>query len=104
MTTLDHFASHAPLDVREALLSLANHSLDELASFKNSEAWGEPELSEIWGKDPGGFIPFQLGGFRSSVLIRCDADVSFHLTEGMADYANSQQEECLKAFLEQKVI
>lgn len=97
---MEHFADHAPQDIRQALKELANYAGGEINNFKNSEAFGEYKVSEIWGKDPGGFIPFQLGGFEANTLIRHDTDLSYHLTESMTQEADRRQKDCEESFLQ----
>ena len=89
---MEHFANHAPLDIQEALKAIADYAAGELDGFNKCEAFDKPSVSEIWGKDPGGFIPYQLGGFEASQLIRFDSDVSYHVSEGMSDFASELQE------------
>jgi hypothetical protein len=86
--TFEHFADHVPQDIRQALKELAEHAAGELDGFNGAEGFGEAQVSKIWGKNPGGFIPFQDGGFEASLLIRFDIDESYHVSEGMTEEAN----------------
>jgi hypothetical protein len=70
---------------------MADYVADELSGFNGSESWGDPDTDLIWGRDPGGFMPFQLGGFEASQMIRFDIDSSYHVSEGMSDFANELQ-------------
>jgi hypothetical protein len=99
MQTSEHFADSVPQDIRQALLDLAEYAKEELDGFNWCEGFGEAQLDQIWGKDPGGFIPFQDGGFEASLLIRFDIDSSYHVSEGMTDFANETEKNCWSAFL-----
>lgn len=102
--TLEHFADHAPQDIREHLKALAEYAAENLdTSFGRwLDAWGEARIGEVWGKDPGGFIPFQLGGYDVSLAIRFDTDTSYHLTPGMSKEADRLQRMALDDFLQDK--
>jgi hypothetical protein len=99
MSNFEHFADNVPHDIRQALLDLAEYASEELDGFNGCEGFGEALVSEIWGRDPGGFIPFQDGGFEASQLIRFDTDASYYVSDGMSRAANDAQQDALEAFL-----
>jgi hypothetical protein len=92
----EHFADHASLDVRQALKELAQYAAEQFEGYERTpgccvggaEVYGEPSLDLIYGKDPGGFIPCQLGGYSATQNIRFDVDASYHVSEGMTAEAN----------------
>jgi hypothetical protein len=101
MNNFEHFADNVPQDIRQALLDLAEYAKDELDGFNGAEGWGEAQVSEIWGKDPGGFIPFQDGGYEASQLIRLDSDASYHVSKGMSEEADRLQKASFEAALDE---
>lgn len=90
-------------DVRQALLNLAEYVKGELDTYSKVEAFGEVELDTISGVAYDGFIPWQLGGYEVSCLIRCDADSGHSIPcSGMAEHAEAMRKLCFEDFLEDK--
>lgn len=88
--TFEHFADHAPQDIREHLKALAEYAAENLDSL-GGESFGEAQLGEVNGVGYDGFIPFQLGGYDATLWTRFDMDSSYHLTEGMTQESERLQ-------------
>jgi hypothetical protein len=86
-----HFADNVPQDIRQALFDFAEYAKGELDTYKRCEAIGEAAVDEIHGKHITGFIPFQDGGYSTSLLIRFDSDPSYSISQGMKDAADKMQ-------------
>ncbi|MFN7339968.1 MAG: hypothetical protein ACK5VI_02685 [Opitutia bacterium] len=93
----EHFAAHAPQDIREALKSFTEYAAGELDGLVGAECFGEAQVGEVNGVGYDGFIPYQLGGYVASLFIRFDTDPSYHLTEGMTQAADDTYKQAYEA-------
>lgn len=82
MLTYDHFNGSILQDIREKIGAIAQIVQDDLIDDIGGESYGCPDISPVYGFDPGGFIPFQHGGFMVTELYRHDIDSSYHITKG----------------------
>lgn len=99
--TYDHFNGSIPQDVREKIGQVAQIAYDDLISEYpdfGGECYGCPNLDHIYGYDPGGFIPFQHGGFQVTELYRHDIDSSYHITEGQSEAASRHEKHLYDCF------
>lgn len=99
--TYDHFNGSIPQDVREKIGSIAQIAYDDLISEYpdyGGESYGCPNISPIYGYDPGGFIPFQHGGFEVTELYRHDIDSSYHITAGQSEAASRHEKYLYECF------
>lgn len=99
---MEHFNPLVTKVMQDKLKALATHVKDyEIDSFQNTESYGDAAISEIYGVHIPGFIPFQLGGFEVSTLIRHDTDTSYHIG-GMTQSANDSFDYCFECWLADK--
>ena len=103
---MNHFDPTVSTATRQALQTLAAYVADqELDCFPHTEAIGSGTVSPIYGIDPGGFIPFQRGGYEAACLIRCDGDPSYHIAgSGMTEHVEKQQRTALHIWLKEEGI
>ena len=96
-----HFNGKVPDNLRRKLLELAEAAKDGFIADipGNPESYGTASISAIYGYDPGGFVPFQMGGYEVSELYRSDIDSSYHFTSAQTDAMNKAQDSCYKSFL-----
>lgn len=82
---LSHFNDRVNAEIAAKIQTVAQLAKEDLISdLHRGEAYGCADVSDIYGYDPGGFIPFQDGGFMVTELYRNDIDTSYHLTEGQS--------------------
>lgn len=96
-----HFNAVVPEALKHKLLELAEAAKDGFVADLGGwpEAYGtERIISAIYGYDPGGFIPFQLGGYEVSELYRSDIDSTYHISAAQTEAMNKAQEDCYKSF------
>lgn len=89
----EHFNGSIPQNVREKIGQVALLAQDEIvdSSCTGGEEYGSKHIDEIYGYDPGGFIPFQHGGFEVNELFRHDIDSSYHITAGQSEAAQRHE-------------
>lgn len=97
--TYDHFNGSIPQELREKLGELAKIVMhDFIGDIGRGECFACSNIDEIYGYDPGGFIPFQHGGYKVTELYRHDIDSSYHLTQGQNDAAIEQEKNMYSSF------
>lgn len=90
--TYDHFNGSIPQDIRERIGRIAEIVYEDLiGDLQRGENFACPNMDHIYGYDPGGFIPFQHGGFQVTELYRHDIDSSYHITEGQSEAAQKHE-------------
>lgn len=71
---------------------------DLISDIGRGENYGCANINEIYGYDPGGFIPFQNGGFEVTELYHHDVDGSYHITDGQSEAAQNHEEYLYECF------
>lgn len=96
----NHFNGNVPQALRNKLFELAEEVKSNfIADIPGwPESLGTADIDAIYGYDPGGFSPCQLGGFRISELYRSDVDSTYHFTKEQTKEMNARQDRCYQDF------
>lgn len=95
-----HFNAIVPEALKHKLLELAEAAKDDfIADIPGlPEAFGTADISAIYGYDPGGFVPFQLGGYEVSEFYRSDTDNTYHISNAQGEAMDKVQAHCYSCF------